>query len=71
MHHTPSAPTPEYGAPDIPVIPPAPSHRGRCAMCTKPIYDTEEAVQLSPARYRALGEPRDYPRPYQHTECPQ
>lgn len=67
--HQPSAPTPEYGAPAL-TITSRGSRRGRCANCTTPIYDDQDARQLPVIGrvHYAGGETR--PRPYQHTECP-
>ena len=52
--HQQSAPTWNYGAPPLAVTsrpkqqPAAASRRGRCAVCTRPILDGEDAVQVLP-----------------------
>lgn len=67
---TPSAPVPEYGAPSLPITStPTPTSRGRCATCTQPIRDDQDARHVK-APYRYATEPTIGPLPYEHTHCP-
>lgn len=60
--HQPSTPTPEYGAPPLPIIDPHPA-RGRCAICVQPIRQGQPSTQVTMAT-ATTG-----PVPYRHTGC--
>lgn len=66
--HQPSVPTREYDAPDRPVSP-STSRRGRCAICTHPIWDTQEAHHVPQTLQRYATDYATFPRPYQHQGC--
>jgi hypothetical protein len=62
--HQPSAPTPEYGAPVLPIIDPNPP-RGRCAICVQPIRQGQPSTQVTPA----IGITATSAIPYRHKSC--
>lgn len=64
--HQPSAPTPEYGAPTLPLLQPEHPARGYCVKCNRPIT----AGQPSRHTARTASASR-YAVPYEHQECPE
>lgn len=61
--HQPSAPTPDYGAPVLPIIDPNPA-RGRCAICVQPIRQGQPSTHITPTTATT-----GTAVPYRHTSC--
>lgn len=62
--HQESAPLPQSENP-------APSPRGRCALCLAPILETQESHHVPTMDLRYPTDMAVRPAPYQHKDCPE